>query len=37
MIAYRLAVLCYSYSYSYGFDADRTAMLAALVWGCGHE
>lgn len=21
----------------YGFDADRAAMLAAFIWGCGHE
>lgn len=21
----------------YGLDADRAAMLAALVWGCGHD
>lgn len=21
----------------YGMDADRAAMLAAFIWGCGHE
>lgn len=32
-MALRIAVLCHRY----GIDADRAAMLASLVWGCGHE
>lgn len=33
MMAFRIAVLCQRY----GIDADRAAMLAAFVWGCGCE
>lgn len=33
MTALRIALL----TQRYGFDADRAAMLASLVWGCGHE
>ena len=33
MMALRIAVL----SHRYGIDADRAAMLAAIVWGCGHD
>lgn len=33
MMAYRIAALMHRY----GMDADRAAMLAAFIWGCGHE
>lgn len=33
MMALRLSLLMHRY----GIDADRAAMLAALIWGCGHE
>ncbi len=33
MTALRIALLMQRY----GLDADRATMLAALVWGCGHE
>lgn len=33
MTVLRITYLCQKY----GFDADRAAMLASLIWGCGHE
>ena len=32
MMALRIALLMQRY----GLDADRAAMLAAFIWGCGH-
>ncbi len=33
MMALRLSFLCQRY----GIDAERAAMLAAFIWGAGHE
>lgn len=33
MTALRISLLCHRF----GIDADRAAMLAALIWGAGHE
>ena len=33
MMALRLSLLCSRY----GITADRAAMLAAFIWGTGHE
>lgn len=33
MMAYRIAYLCNRY----GVDADRAAMLAALIWGGSYD
>lgn len=33
MMAYRIAYLCQRH----GIDADRAAMLAALIWGWHHD
>lgn len=33
MMALRIALLCQRF----GLDAERAAMLAAFIWGCGLE
>lgn len=33
MMPLRISILCRRF----GIDADRAAMLAAFIWGAGHE
>lgn len=33
MMPLRISLLCRRF----GMDADRAALLAALIWGAGHE